>query len=248
MTSTRLNRIVPIAAILFIVGTGAFAAPPDEREYLGKNLNYWLNVIRDRNEEMISLAFDAIRALGPDAQAAVPDLIAVVQAPFSPIRIGEDSQKVIASKLVDIEIRADAIDTLASIGEPASSATAAVIGWALAPRVIPEAIRGQDEQELFIELVMMDTEQHMRIAGAVKEFGKGASYAIAQLLSSQNAEKRKLGVTILNEGVLPIASELLRSRHCEDRNLGLLILRDMDLVVAKSQLDWLQRLALCSAN
>ena len=240
-------RVVPIAAILLMIGTNT-ALPADEPEYFGKNLNYWINVLRDRDQEMISLAFDAIRAAGPDAKAAVPDLIAVLEAPFSAIRVGQDSQKVIASKLYDIEIRTGAVDTLASMGEAASPATPAVIGWALTPRVIPQAIRNEEDQELYLELVMMDTEQRMRIAGAVNEFGIAGSYAIAKLLSAQDAEKRKFGVAILNEKALPIAAELLRSAHCEDRNLGLTILQDMDLLVARPHLDWLQRLVVCSAN
>src|ERR1051326_5804690 len=203
-------RVVPIAAILLMIGTNTFALPADEPEYFGKTLNYWINVLRDGDREMISLAFDAIRAAGPDAKAAVPDLIALLEAPFSAIRVRQDSQKVIASKLYDIEIRAGAVDTLASMGEAASPATAAVIGWALTPRVIPQAIRNEEDQELYLELVMMDTEQRMRIAGAVNEFGIAGSYAIAKLLSAQDAEKRKFGVAILNEKALPIAAELLR--------------------------------------
>ena len=248
MSFIRFHRIVPIAAILLMIGTNTFARAADEPQYFGKNLNYWINVLRDRDQEMISLAFDAIRAGGPDAKAAVPDLIALLEAPFSPILVGQDSQKVIASKLYDIEIRAGAVDTLASMGEAASPATAAVIAWALTPRAMPKAIRNEEDQELYLELVMMDTEQRMHISGALNEFGKGGSYAIAKLLSSQDAEKRKFGVAILNEKALPIAAELLRSPHCEDRDLGLYILQDMDLVVARSHLDWLQRLALCAAN
>jgi hypothetical protein len=237
-----------IAGILLMIGTNTFASPADEPEYFGKNLNYWINVLHDRDQEMISLAFDAIRASGPDAKAAVPDLIALLEVPFSPIDVGKDSQKVIASKLYDIEIRAGAVDTLASMGETASPATAAVIGWALTPRVIPQVIRNEEDQELYLELVMMDTEQRMRVAGAVNEFGIGGSYAIAKLLSSQDTEKRKFGVAILNEKALPIAADMLRSSHCEDRSLGLLMLQDMDLVVARSHLDGLRRLVICSAN
>jgi hypothetical protein len=249
MTSIRFHRTVSVAAILVLVlGTNAPASPADEREYLGKKLNYWIQVIQDRDERMISLAFDAIRSLGPDGQAAVPDLISLVVAPFSPIRIGTDSQKVIASKLYEIEIRAAAIDTLAAMGEPASSAIVPLVRWALTPKVIAENIHNDDAEELFVELVMMDTQQRMRIAGAISEFGADASPAIAVLLSSQDAEKRKFGVAILGPDVLPIAAQLLRSRHCDDQNLGLLILQDMNLVVPEAHLNALQNLVWCDAN
>jgi hypothetical protein len=249
MSLDRFHRMVSIAAILLLfLGTDALASSLDEPQYLGKTVDYWIKVIRDRDEQKISLAFDAIRALGPDAQAAVPDLIAIVVAPFTPILIGTDSQTVIASKIYDIEIRAGAIDSLTAIGESAGSATVPLIRWALTRRVIPENIRNEEDRELFTELVIMDTEQRMGIAGAVDEFGKAASTAIAALLSSQNDDKRKFGVAILGPDALPIAEELLRSPHCDDRNLGLQILRDMDLVVPKSHLDTLELQVLCNAN
>jgi hypothetical protein len=98
-----------------------------------------------------------------------------------------------------------------------------------------------------MELVTLDAEQRMRIAGAISRLGKGASATIARLLSSPETDKRKLGVAILNESVLPIAAELLRSNRCDDRNLGLLILRDINLV-PQSHLDWLQQRVACVAN
>src|SRR5262245_66345985 len=77
--------------------------PPNEPTYQGKTLNYWLKSIRDRNEELIPLAFDAIRALGSDARAAVPELTRVVAAPFAPIRLGIDSDEVAVAKPNDLE-------------------------------------------------------------------------------------------------------------------------------------------------
>jgi hypothetical protein len=249
MKSITCLRIVATAVVAsLIITTNTLASAPDEPEYLGKKLSYWVKVIHDRDEENISLAFDAINAFGPQARAAVPELVSLVETPFSPIRIGRDSKSVIASKLFDIEIRAGAIDSLTSIGEPAASAAGSLVHWALTPRVIPETFANPDDEELFVELVMMDTEQRMRIAGAVSQLGAGTSVTIARLLSSSDSEKRKFGVAILNEGALPIAAELLRSRHCEDRNLGLLILRDMDLIVAKPHLNWLQQWVICEAN
>jgi hypothetical protein len=46
------------------------AVVPDDLTYRGRPLNYWLNIIRERDEKMISLAFEAIRSLGP--RAALP--------------------------------------------------------------------------------------------------------------------------------------------------------------------------------
>src|SRR5215510_9696309 len=63
--------------------------------YGGRPLSYWLNIIRERDEKMISLAFDAIRSLGPRAAVAVPELTRTVTAPFTPIHIGRDSDEVI---------------------------------------------------------------------------------------------------------------------------------------------------------
>ena len=246
MNAIRFVRRFTVATMMIVLmGGSALAASDDESKYLGKPLNYWLQVLRDRNEEMISLAFDAIRGLGPQARAAVPELTALVAAP---IRIGKDSPKLIAKKLYDIEVRAQAIDALAAIGESASSAAAPLIRWALTMRVIPEAIRNSDDEELFIELVMMDSEQRMRIAGAVGKLGPDASEIIAALVSSSDPIKRKFGVVILNEGALPIASKLLRSHKCDDRTLGLTILKDMDLIVARPYLDWLQNRIVCEAN
>jgi hypothetical protein len=113
------------------------SSTPDEPRYLGKILSYWLKTIRYRDEQTLSLAFDAIRGLGPDAWPAAPELTRIVAAPFSPIRIGKDTEEQIADKLYDIEVRAEAIDALASIGESAATATMPVIRWALTERVIP---------------------------------------------------------------------------------------------------------------
>src|SRR3954462_12109291 len=131
--------------------------------YLNKSLDYWLNIIRRRDERMISLAFDAIRNIGPAAGAAVPDLTDVVTAPFSPINIEKDSHQAIASKLYDIAVRTEAIDTLRLIGEAGSTATVPLLRWALARRVVPGLARNSDDDELFIELVMMDTEQRIHV-------------------------------------------------------------------------------------
>jgi hypothetical protein len=249
MKSTLRLSAIPAAMIcILIAGTVTMATAADEPEYLGKKLSYWVKVIHDRDERMISLAFDAIRMFGPEARAAVPELIELVAAPFTPVRIGTDSQRVVAGKVYDIEVRGGAIDALAAIGESASPATMPLVRWALTLRVVPDNVKTADDEELFMELVMMDAEHRMRVAGAISEFGPDASPVIAGLLSSSDAAKRKLGVVILKEGSLPIAAELLRSDKCTDRTLGLAILKDMDLVVARSYLDWLQARIVCEAN
>src|SRR5262245_2201185 len=63
---------------------------PDDLTYGGRPLSYWLNIIRERDEKLISLAFEAIRSLGPRAAVAVPELTRTVSAAFTPIHIGKD--------------------------------------------------------------------------------------------------------------------------------------------------------------
>jgi hypothetical protein len=237
-----------IAVVIVIAAAAALSAEDTHPAYANKPLSYWLKVIRDRDELMLSLAFDAVRSLGPAAGAAVPELTRVVSAPFTPIHIGKDSQKAIASKVVDIAIRGEAIDTLAVIGESASTSTLPLIRWAMTQRVVPGIIGNADDDELFIELVMMDTEQRMQVIGSIAEFGPNTAPVIAALVSSHDAERRKLGVAILSQGALPIAAELLRSSQCDERTLGFQVLKDLDLVVAKPYLDELMSRLVCDAN
>jgi len=250
--TTSIRALIGATVLIAVIVTGAPAAvemtdgTPQQRllqnrTYMGKPLTYWLQVLRDRNEEMISYAFDAIHSLGDDAWIAVPDLSRLVAAPFAPVRIGSDSRELIASKVVDITIRTEAIETLAWIGAPATPSTTALVEWAVMPRVVVGPLTTHDDLELFIELVTLDAEQRMRVAGAVAEFGPDASIAIAGLLTSSEAAKRKIAVAILSQDALPIAAELLRSNVCDDRKLGLLILKDMDLIVAQPYLDELAK-------
>src|SRR4030095_10188573 len=125
---------------LFTVTPHSPAQVPREPTYQGKTLDYWLKAIRERDEANMLLAFDAIRSMGPDASTAVPELTRVVSAPFTPIKLGKDSDYAIATKLFDIALRSEAIDTLATIGEAAAPATMPVIHWALAIRVVPARI------------------------------------------------------------------------------------------------------------
>src|SRR5687768_9353042 len=53
-----------------------------EPRYQGKALSYWLKVIRNRNEDLMPLAFEAIGTLGPDASSAVPELTRVRRRPL----------------------------------------------------------------------------------------------------------------------------------------------------------------------
>jgi hypothetical protein len=142
-----------------------------ERTYLGKPLTFWLKALRDRDEENLSNAFEAIHSLGTDAWIAVPELSRVVDAPFEPIRIGTDSMETIASKLYDVTVRTEAIGTLGWIGEPAAPSTLALIKWGLMQRISMDFKRSPDNNDLFIELVAMDAEQRMHVAGAVAQLG-----------------------------------------------------------------------------
>jgi HEAT repeat protein len=219
-----------------------------EPSYQGKPLSYWLEIIRDRDEDGMPLAFDAIRYLGPGAQSAVPALIEIVTAPFSPIRLGRDSDELILAKLCEIELRSEAIDTLAAIGEGASSATISLLDWAVTVRVIPARIRNADTDERFIDLVTMDVEKRIQIIVAIAEFGEAAVPTLVRILKSPDAEKRKLAVAILGEEALTVTSDLLRSRDCEDVRPGITILNDMEPVVARAYLTELRNMLVCYAN
>src|SRR5437762_11396122 len=92
-SNTLLTKVAGAAVVALVVATTTLASPVDEHQYLGRNLNYWMSVIRDRNQDMISLAFEAIRWLGPEARTAVPDLTALIEAPFTPIRSEEHTSE-----------------------------------------------------------------------------------------------------------------------------------------------------------
>ncbi len=249
MTSIRLILTTALATLMFFVSAQAAAerAGDDrdrlfqERTYQGKPLTFWLKVIRDRDDEQLSAAFDAIHSLGPDAWVAVPDLARLVEAPFAAIDIDRDSEDTVAAKLYDVAVRTEAIGTLGWMGESAAPSTRALLDWGLTKRVIPPVKHSPDSDELFIELVAMDAEQRMRVAGAVAQFGQATLPAIAKMLASTDASKRKLAVAILSQDALPVATELLRSKRCDDHELGLQILKDMDLVVSAVYIDELSR-------
>jgi len=249
MSSVRLFLTSALATLILAVSVQAAGEASNndrdqlfqERTYQGKTLTFWLKVIRDRDEDQLSAAFDAIHSLGPDARVAVPELARLVQAPFAAIDIDRDSQEILAAKLFDISVRSEAIETLGWIGESAAPSTSALLKWGLMKRLSPPAKRSAEKDELFIELVAMDAEQRMRVAGAIAQFGSDSFPAIARLLGSPDVTKRKLGVAILSQDALPVATELLRSKSCDHRGRGLQILKDMDLVVAPNYIDELSR-------
>ena len=109
--------------------------------------------------------------------------------------------------------------------------------------------RSPDNNDLFIELVAMDAQQRMHVAGAVAQLGHDTFPLLARMLASSDAPKRKLAVATLGQDALPVAAELLESGSCEDGRLGLQILKDMDLVVARTQVDELSNQIgeICSA-
>ena len=225
--------------------------PPNEPTYQGKTLNYWLKAIRDRDEELMPLAFDAIRALGADARAAVPELTSVVEAPFAPIRLGVDSDEVVVDKLYDLEVRSDAIDAidaLAFIGEAAAPATMPLIDWALTVRIMPSRTSSIEEHDQFVDLVTLEAEYRIAVIHAIQHFGNAGTSTLARVVKSANPEKRKFAVMALGSDAIPIATDLLRSGDCDEEQLGIAILGDLEPLVARVYLTQLRRMAGCYAN
>jgi hypothetical protein len=224
------------------------ARPAHEPLYEGRPLSYWLDQIRRRDENEMMIAFDAIRYLGPAAQTGVPALSAVVNAPFAPIDLGKDSDDVILSKLWDIEVRSEAIRALGHIGPAAAPATLPLIDWAVALRVIPAETRNLEDDDRFIDLVMMDAEQRLHVVLAIALFGDAAIPPVLRLLRSADAEKRALAVAVLGEEALWIAADLLRSDDCDEAELGIEILESLEPVFANKYLPHLKTLPTCFAN
>src|SRR5262249_38377804 len=151
---------------------------------------------------------------------------------------------VILSKTESIFRRADAIDGLA-IGDAAASAAGPVIQWALTVRVVPRNLANSADEKLYVDLLVIDVFERMRVAGAIAQFGSRAALPVTELLRSSDGEQRKLGVAILNEGVLPIAADYLKAPTCEDRKLGIALLIDMWPVVAREHILELKNLFWC---
>jgi HEAT repeat protein len=219
-----------------------------EPDFDGKPLSYWIKAIHDRDEATISDALDAIRFLGPQGRAAVPELIRLLSDPFRPIELGKDSDTAIATKLYEIEVRSAAIDALAAIGESAAPATLPVIQWVLTVRVIPFRVNTLEEHERFVDLVMLEAEYRTRIIRAIEQFGNPAIPTLEQLLRSPDSERRKLAAIALGTDILPIAGKLLTSRDCDDAQLGITLLSDMAPAVAPIYLSELRAMLTCEAN
>src|SRR5262245_720755 len=67
----------PIAKTLILL---VFLLPADAAEpptYLGKTVNEWIAVLRDKSSRQRGRAIDALGAFGQAAKAAVPDLIEI---------------------------------------------------------------------------------------------------------------------------------------------------------------------------
>jgi hypothetical protein len=226
-----IRTMALLVALIAVTPMFSWAAEQREPMYMGKPLSYWIESLRNRDEEM-KLAFAAIDALGPDAESAVPELVRIVSEPFKAIWVGTDKREQLATKVANIQLRADAVDALGAIGAPAAASTPSLIQWALMVRVVPMDVTSREEEELYIDLIAIDVLERMRVAGAVALFGKSALLPVAMSLASKNDDERKLAVAILSEHAPPIAAALLKSENCESRKLGIAILMDMWPVVS----------------
>ncbi len=94
----------------------------------------------------------------------------------------------------------------------------------------------------------IDVLERMRVAGAIAQFAPDASLVIAKLLKSSDEDARKLGVAILSEHELPIATSLLKSNRCTDQMLGLKIMTDMWPVVARDHIYDVQNILPCTRS
>ncbi len=216
----------------------------DDPRVFGQPLSYWIDIIRDREIDNVDRAFDAIVALGPAAGKAVPELTKILASPFVPVRLGRDSRKDILDKLVEIHLRAGAVDGLGAIGHAAAPAAEVLIQWGLTLRVLPPDVP-IEEQPFYVELVGVDVLERMRVAGTVARLGSGAAPAVQRLIESRDNERQKLAVAILSDSAVAIATELMGSPICEDRILGVSLLSNMWPVVATENLTALQSLTLC---
>ena len=265
MTSGMFERAIVFGALVFLVAAGqsveASQMPAGNAErtreiaanvtsdplYLGKPLSYWLKSIRNRDEHM-DLAFDAIQHLGPNAAAAIPELNAILAAPFSPIEVGVDPSDVVIARLRDIHLHSKAVDGLAAIGYAAAPSAKLLADWALTTRVSLTNIRNSSEKDVFIDIIGIDVLERMRVAGAISQMDPLPATLVANLLNSGDEEAQKLAVAILSEQALPIATALLKSRSCKNQKLGMKILVDMWPVVTKDHLLDLQDILSCSAE
>jgi len=242
----RLHTAVIV--IVLASAVNAYASEIDQPMYQGKSLSYWVQIIRNRNEKVMQIAFDALRSMGPQAWPAVPELTQVVSAPFTAIHIGKDSDEEISSKLYDIEMRSEAIDALAMIGEAASPATIPIIDWALTLRVDSREISTPEEIDRFVDLVALDAEYRARVISSLRSLGRPAIPILTEILRSGNSERRRVVVLVFGQDALPLASDLMKSDRCEDRQLGLSIFSDVGPLVPREYLATMRSTLPCDAN
>jgi hypothetical protein len=247
---TRLTAVFVVMSVLLPNTASAQSErsvdkSQSEPAALGHPLGYWMKAIRDRELEKSDLAFDALVQIGPAAWRAVPELREIVATPFSPIRMGKDSNAEMYAKLLDIHLRAGAVDSLGAIGNAASPTAEAMIRWGLTIRVVPPETGPVGGDPFYLELVGVDVLERMRVAGAVARLGSEAADAVQALIDSPDNEKRKFAAAILNDTTVTVATDLMRSESCEDRLAGLSLLSAMWPVVAKDHLLALQDLLKC---
>ena len=237
--------VLALATVMLVQPGLAQTERNDDPVALGHPLSYWMKVIRDRDIGKSNTAFDAIVEIGPAAWRVIPELKEMLAAPFTPIQMGKDTRDEIRAKLLEIHLKAGAIDGLGAIGHAASSAAESMIRWGLTIRVVPPPDGPVDKDPFYIDLVGIDVLERMRVAGAVARLGPDAADAVQALLDSPDNEKRKFAAAILNDVTVSVATDLMRSESCEDRIRGLSLLSAMWPVVAKDHLVSLSDLLRC---
>ena len=236
MKRARAKAILLTILVAMGAALGWASENSNDPASMGKPLSYWLRSIEDRDWENMEAAFQAIINLGSAAWPAVPQLTEIVGLPFTSIRINEDDAQTMTAKLADIQLRADAIEALASIGEAAAPSALTLINWGLTLRLAPVPAATPELDNFFIDLVIIDAMQRMRVAGAIQSFGPNAFPAVATLLRSPDPEGRKLAVAILGQNAPRVASVLSKAGRCDERKLGISMLVDMWPVVAREYL------------
>jgi hypothetical protein len=213
----------------------------------GRPLSYWLERLHNRDPEAY-IAVAAIVELGPDAKAAIPELTQIIAEPFVPIQPGKDSRDEIRTKLLNIDLRAGAVDGLGAIGKVAAGSADTVIRWGLTLRVVAPVERSSSTDTLFIRLIGIDVVERMRAAGTVAQFGLDAFPSIQELIESDDNEKLKFAAAILNEDTLLAAAILMQREDCISRIRGLSLLGGMWPVVAVEHLEALKEVLKCTEN
>jgi hypothetical protein len=111
-----------------------------------------------------------------------------------------------------------------------------------------ESIETATDREHFIDLLALDVNERMRVAGAVANLGPAAAPAVESLLTSDDVDAEKLAVAILNEGALPLAARFAKSSNCELRQLGITIFVDMWPVLPTEHVVNLKLISACEVT